>query len=95
MAIDTHRGHQMKLVLGRWRYADNGITVELDKNRQCGHCQLDNTPEGHDGCLGVLPKVMNACCGHGDAKDAYVQFNDGSNVHGINAIATIEILKGK
>ena len=41
----------------------------------CGHCNKARTPEGHDGCIGVLPNVMNACCGHGEAKTAYVQFN--------------------
>lgn len=42
----------------------------------CGHCGLDATPEGHDGCLGTLPgDVMNACCGHGNNDSAYIQFN--------------------
>lgn len=41
----------------------------------CLHCKLPRTPEGHDGCIGTLENVMNACCGHGDSKMAYVQFN--------------------
>jgi len=41
----------------------------------CNHCNLDPTKEGHDACLGTLPNVMNACCGHGDVNLAYVQFN--------------------
>lgn len=34
---------------------------------KCGHCNLNPTEDGHDGCLGELPVdiVMNACCGHG------------------------------
>ncbi len=41
----------------------------------CGHCGLKRTPEGHDGCIGKLKGVMNACCGHGDSSIAYVQFD--------------------
>jgi hypothetical protein len=41
----------------------------------CSHCRKDRTKEGHDGCIGTLNGVMNACCGHGEAKMAYVQFN--------------------
>lgn len=46
--------------------------VGLDK---CLHCGLNRTPEGHDGCIGTLENVMNACCGHGRPKEAYIQFN--------------------
>lgn len=41
----------------------------------CKHCNLMRTPEGHDGCIGALENVMNACCGHGNTATAYVQFN--------------------
>lgn len=41
----------------------------------CGHCKLARTIEGHDGCVGTLKNVMNACCGHGETKHAYVQFD--------------------
>ena len=27
----------------------------------CGHCGLRRTVEGHDGCIGTLSNVMNAC----------------------------------
>lgn len=41
----------------------------------CAHCQLPPTKEGHDGCLGTLSGfVMNACCGHGETKTAYIQY---------------------
>jgi len=46
----------------------------------CGHCGLKRTTEGHDGCIGTLKNVMNACCGHGEIKVAYVQFWDGSRI---------------
>ena len=59
----------------------------------CGHCNKKRTPEGHDGCLGILPGLMNACCGHGEIGTAYVQFIDGSTVHKQDAITIQEILK--
>lgn len=43
----------------------------------CINCNKLPTPEGHDGCLGILPlPVMNACCGHGNDDIAYIQYFD-------------------
>ena len=55
-------------------------------HRSCGYCGRPNTKEGHDGCAGVLPGVMNACCGHGAPEDAYVQLQAGGYIHGGEAI---------
>lgn len=44
-------------------------------NNDCLHCGLDRTIDGHDGCVGILKGVKNACCGHGLESEAYVQFN--------------------
>ena len=55
----------------------------------CGHCGLKRTSEGHDGCIGELNNVMNACCGHGENKVAYVQFLDGSCIRGDKALKYI------
>jgi len=41
----------------------------------CGHCNLKRTSEGHDGCIGALLNVKNACCGHGEDNIAYVQLD--------------------
>jgi len=41
----------------------------------CEHCHLSRTAEGHDGCVGTLEGVRNACCGHGETDAAYVQFS--------------------
>lgn len=40
----------------------------------CTHCNKKRTKEGHDGCIGTLLGVANACCGHGEEAVAYVQF---------------------
>lgn len=73
------RGHQIYFDGIQWRYADNGLpTVDTFRSRPCGFCWEFETAEGHDHCLGTLPGVMNACCGHGDVTEAYVQFWDGT-----------------
>lgn len=63
----------------------------------CIHCHLPPTEDGHDGCLGILPEaiVMNACCGHGNDRQAYVQYWDGECVRGAEAITIIKELKGE
>lgn len=72
---NKHRGYDIVLVNGVWLYADTMRPVaEGWKKRPCGHCGLPNTPEGHDGCLGTIPGAINACCGHGDPEQAYVQY---------------------
>jgi len=52
----------------------------------CVKCKKAPTKEGYDGCLGTLPNVMNACCGHGNDSQAYVQYWDGRRIAGKDAI---------
>ena len=69
---DTLRGHPITLKAGLWVYQDTGKPT-VGNDRPCGHCGMGRTADGHDGCLGVLPGVMNACCGHGNESEAYIQ----------------------
>jgi len=46
-----------------WFYKDNGNP--LDDRRACTRCGKPPTKEGHDACLGTIPGVVSACCGHG------------------------------
>lgn len=88
------RGHEIELINGEWVYSDTKEPTQATwQNRPCGYCGKHNTPEGHDGCLGTLPGVMNACCGHGQINGAYVQFPNGFSVHGKDAIAIMSKLK--
>lgn len=48
-----------------WRYEDTGELC--DGKRACKRCGCFPTKDGHDACLGVLPNVKSACCGHGVA----------------------------
>jgi len=66
------RGHAMHYDGERWRYDDTGEPTE-GSPRPCGYCNLPDREDGHDACLGELPGVDNACCGHGRPGDAYVQ----------------------
>ena len=77
-----------------WEYCDNGDRVsETHQDRRCGYCGKESTQEGHDGCIGKLIGLMNACCGHGNPSEAYVQFLDGECIHGEDAVAIQNILK--
>lgn len=90
------RGHEIYHDGKEWRYCDNNEkTVENWKNRACGACGKENTPEGHDGCLGTLPGVINACCGHGRIGTAYVEFEDHEIIRGKEAFQRIKELKGR
>lgn len=80
------RGHKIYKHHNGWRYCDNHILVESWPDRPCGHCGRPNTPKGHDGCIGELPGVQNACCGHGEIETAYIQYSDGNEVRGEEAI---------
>lgn len=65
VAKSYKRGHEIVYddARGIWLYADNGQPA--DDNRPCPRCGCRSTPEGHDTCLGYLPGMREACCGHG------------------------------
>lgn len=73
---DKFRGHEIYVGdNGYYYYVDNDESVaDTWENRPCGHCGLANTPEGYDGCIGEIKGAMNACCGHGNEREAYVQY---------------------
>lgn len=87
------RGHPIVFVNGDWVYKDTGRPTAMFLDRPCGHCGKVSTNDGHDGCLGILHGVMNACCGHGQTKEAYVQFLDGVSIHGESATIILNELK--
>lgn len=94
MVKSKYRGHEIEYVNGKWIYSDTKESVELThQTRTCGYCGKYYTKEGHDGCLGALPGLMNACCGHGQENEAYVQFLDKSVIRGKDAIIILNILK--
>lgn len=95
MVKSHHRGHQIEFINDQWCYSDTKTPTVINgvyQKRHCGYCGKHNT-EDHDGCLGVLPGLMNACCGHGVNKEAYVQFLDGFVIGGEDAVKILNVLK--
>lgn len=82
--MTRHRGHAIRPT--GFIYEDTGEPVSDNPDRACGYCDLANTPEGHDGCLGTLPGVMNACCGHGNPDEASIQYDNGDRIGGVDAL---------
>lgn len=90
MGKSKWRGLEIECIIDVWIYSDNKKLVSDNKNRKCGHCNKENTKKGHDGCIGELPDVLNACCGHGTVEEAYIQFPDKTELRGIKALQHIE-----
>lgn len=63
-----------------WFYEDGSPAEGPDGKeipRPCPCCGKLPTPEGHDACLGELPGVKFACCGHGTRR-GYITFTNGT-----------------
>lgn len=56
------------------------MTHQFDIGWECPHCHKRRGPDRHDPCLGQLPGVNYACCGHGGHGDTqgYISFTDGT-----------------
>jgi len=94
--VNKYRGNGIYEVDGEWFYNKNDLKVKDNVEIECGMCgykPIKDGCEAYDACIGKLIGVMNACCGHGDDRDAYVQFLDGKSVHGKDAIDIMQILK--
>jgi hypothetical protein len=63
MTATAHsRGHLIYHDGQLWRYYDGR---PLPEEWPCARCGRFPTKDGHDACLGILPDVKSACCGHG------------------------------
>lgn len=73
-------GHPIEYdeVQQKWVYSDT--REPITNNRPCKKCGRLPTPEGYDVCLGYLPGVKNACCGHGVDGEGYIQFENGKRI---------------
>lgn len=84
-AKSTWRGHSIVYLKNeqKWVYEDTKEPVS-GPSRSCRKCtgEFPLRDDDIDPCLGKLPGVMNACCGHGNPKDAYIQFENGVIVQG-------------
>jgi len=65
-------GNEIIFLDGEWRYPDT-LEISYKNYRPCSKCGRLPTPEGYDGCLGYIPGVREACCGHG-VESGYISF---------------------
>jgi hypothetical protein len=74
------------------------IKNHLDSSKHqmpCPKCGKLPTKEGHDACLGTLPGVIDACCGHG-VREAYIIFENGVTIRGSSVMGFVQAnLKNK
>lgn len=65
MITSYQRGHLIKYnpIKELWVYTDDKTPITTE--RPCIRCGEMPTPEGYDVCLGYIPDVKSACCGHG------------------------------
>lgn len=78
--IEFQRGHNAyEDSEGQVRFWDDDSPVD-DQERPCIRCgKIPGESGGDDPCLGHLPGVKAACCGHG-AWRGYIMFTDGTVV---------------
>ena len=79
MTRSRYKGHLIVWKNRQWVYEDNNVPVE-EESRPCAHCGADILT--HDACIGRIPNVKGACCGHGDPSKAYIVFKDGKRITG-------------
>jgi hypothetical protein len=64
---------------------ERGTDTRWGEPGHCSHCGAD-MPTGPDACIGMLPGVKEACCGHGKTGNAYVTLDDGTVLYGTDAL---------
>ncbi|MGD9157674.1 MAG: hypothetical protein PVG39_04655 [Desulfobacteraceae bacterium] len=75
-------GHKVKWDReARCFHYKDGSKVDKYDLRPCPKCGMKRTKEGHDPCLGTLPGVIGACCGHG-IEEGYIAFENRMVIHG-------------
>lgn len=65
----------------KWVYSDNTRQPCFsDDCRPCARCGKPPTSEGYDACLGHIPGVAAACCGHGVQEGWVINSNEQGSV---------------
>ena len=84
MARSHFRGHPTVYEKGEWRYEDTKepLPVNAGEIRPCILCGKIFPEDMADPCLGKLPGVKSACCGHGIQDRAFIRFENGIEVRG-------------
>lgn len=88
-ARNSLRGHPLIWLEDRWVYEDDHADLpsrggKIPPCKKCGEL----FPQGElDPCLGTLPGVQSACCGHGLRSGSYVHFTTGVVLEGFTVKA--------
>jgi len=85
---NKHRGHSAYFCEDQleWVYEEDQEPIQTEPQKPCVLCGKSFEFGTPDVCLGYLPGVRNACCGHGDKENAYVQFENGLVIRGFDVI---------
>lgn len=86
VAVSQTGGHIIYCYVGdlrskpsEWWYVDTNEVFESKKAlRPCAKCGEKRHVDQPDPCLGWLPGVSFACCGHGVEGMGYIVYNDGT-----------------
>lgn len=95
MQHSSFRGHPTVYINGKWVYEDTREPLPGyggdPKPRPCKKCGSNHKMTDHDPCLGELPGVDNACCGHGNSEFSYVRFTNGVILRGfsVDSVASL------
>jgi len=90
MVRSSMGGHKIERSGEDWIYSDTKEKVDPEgETRPCKKCgeefkEIDGVEV--DPCLGKLPGVINACCGHGKPEEAYIMFSNGITIRGFTSI---------
>ena len=87
--IRSHfRGHPIIWKNNEWVYEDteeaSGFNSIVRPCKKCGKTFEGSSIGDADPCIGELPGVDNACCGHGVPELAYIRFETGVVVKGFS-----------
>lgn len=97
LVFGHHHGHRFAMPQGGFaKYLDDESLVMMTNgwDRPCAACNFTcSTKYGPDPCLGWLPNVEHACCGHGDVSQAYVILESDARYDGREAILVMQGLK--
>ncbi len=91
MTARSHfRGHSIIWKNGEWLYEDteekSGFDGVIRPCLKCGKIFNGSNIGKADPCLGELPGVDNACCGHGIREDSYIRFKNGVIIKGFEIL---------
>jgi hypothetical protein len=94
-AITYLYGREIYYIGNEWCWAEDMTPIGMPW-RVCPHCgkyPLEDHEDPPDPCMGWVPGIRYACCGHGNIEEAYVLLESDELYSGYDAILIIEHLR--